>query len=209
MPGPSVWFGPLACGGVEYGNRGGHRADQGGGRSARLDRRPAGPGTLSRRGARPLPGCHPARRPPGFDRGGGRGGTDLRRSEIADRAARRQHRPRWRRGPARGRAQHRSGARPHESYPRDRPGQFYDDGRGRAHPRRSAAGRRRGRPAVPVEPWCRGELPDRRQPVDQRRRHRGIALWQYPRIDPGPRGRIARRADLGWAAGAAQGQYRL
>src|SRR5271165_5508947 len=58
-------------------------------------------------------------------------------------------------------------------------------------------------------PRCRGELSDRRQSVDQRRRHRGAALWQYPRADPGPRGRIARRPRLGRAAGIAQGQYRL
>ena len=130
-------------------------------------------------------------------------------AEAADRAAGRQYRPRRRRRPARGRAQHRPRARPHEPHPRDRPGQFHDDRRGRLHPRASAAGGRRGRPAVPAEPRRRGQLPDRRQSLDQCRRHRGAALRQYARAELGPRGRAARRADLGRAARAAQGQHRL
>src|SRR6516164_8981223 len=54
----------LVAEGEEHGDRGDHRANQGGSRSARLDRRPSRPGTLSRRGARPLPRCDPAGRPP-------------------------------------------------------------------------------------------------------------------------------------------------
>jgi len=52
-----------------------------------------------------------------------------------------------------------------------------------AHLQQAAA---EARPAVPVEPRRRGQLPDRRQSVDECRRDRGAALRQYPRTDPGP-----------------------
>ena len=63
-------------------------------------------------------------------------------------------------------------------------------------------GGRRGRPAVPAQPRRRGQLPDRRQSVDQCRRHRGIALRQYARADVGRRGRAARTAGSGTGCAA-------
>ncbi len=89
------------------------------------------------------------------------------------------------------------------------PNQLHDDGRGRLHPRQSAPGGGRGGPAVPAEPRRRGQLPDRRQSVDQCRRDRGLALRQHPRADFGHRGGAARRPRLERAQGAAQGQHRL
>ena len=156
-----------------------------------------------------LPWRHPARRAAGLDRGGRGSRAHLRRGRPRDRAARRQYRARRRRRAARRPRQHRPGARSDEPGPGDRPGQFHDDGRGGVRAGRSAAGRSGGRPAVPAEPRRRGELPDRRQPVDKRRRDRGTALRQHPRIDPGRRGRIAGRARLERPQRFAQGQYRL
>ena len=72
------------------------------------------------------------------------------------------------------------------------------------------AGRRRGRgPAVPALPGRRGQLHDRRQPLDQRRRHGRAALRHDARPGARPRGGAARRPGLGRAAAAAQGQHRL
>ena len=174
-----------------------------------MDRRSARPGAVSRRGSAALSWRDAARRAAGFDRGSRGGGADLRRGGVGDRAAGRQYRSGRRRGPARRPRQYRPRPRPDEPDPRDRPGQFHDDGRGRLHPRQSAPGGGRSRPAVSAEPRRRGQLPDRRQSVDQCRRHRRLALRQYPRADLGRRGRIARRTGLGRAAWAAQGQHRL
>ena len=120
-----------------------------------------------------------------------------------------QYRSRRRRRPAGGRRQHRSRPRPHEPHSRDRSRQFHNDRRGGLHSRATARSRRRDRPAVPAQPRRRGQLPDRRQSVDQCGRHCGIGLWQYARADLGARSRAPRRAGLGRAEGAAQGQYRL
>ena len=186
--------------GAEDGDRDGTGTDQGCGRSSRVDRRCGGAGTLSHRSASPLARRDPAGGSARIDRGGGSGGADLRRSQIADRAARRQHRPRWRRRSARGWEQHRPRPRPDEPHTLDRPGQLHDDRRSWLHTGASTAGGRRGRPAVPAQPRRGGQLPDRRQSVDQCRRHRGIALRQYARADLGARGRAPGRAHLGRAA---------
>ena len=52
-------------------------------------------------------------------------------------------------------------------------------------PRRGAARRRRRRPPVPAGAGLGGLLPDRRQSLDQCRRHRRARLWQHP--EPGAR----------------------
>ena len=64
-------------------------------------------------------------------------------------------------------------------------------------------------PPVRAEPRRRGQLHDRRQPRDQRRRHAGRPLRQRARAVPRPRGRHRRGTHLGRPVGPAQGQHRL
>ena len=71
------------------------------------------------------------------------------------------------------------------------------------------ARRGRGRPAVPAVPRLGGQLHGRRQHRDQRRRHRGAALRDDAQPRARARGGAARRAGVGRAAVAAQGQHRL
>ena len=70
-------------------------------------------------------------------------------------------------------------------------------------------GRGRGRPPVSALARRRRQLPDRRQPLDQRRRRQRAALWQRARAGARPGSRAARRPGLGRAARPAQGQHRL
>ena len=60
-----------------------------------------------------------------------------------------------------------------------------------------------------AQPRRRGQLHDRRQPRDQRRRHAGRPLRQRARAVPRPRGRHRRGTHLGRPVGPAQGQHRL
>ena len=60
---------------------------------------------------------------------------------------------------------------------------------------------RRGRPALPAVARLRGLLRDRRQPLDQCRRHGGARLRQYARARARPRGGAAARARSGTASG--------
>ena len=69
-----------------------------------------------------------------------------------------------------------------------RSGRQHHHGRGGLHAGGRAAGRGRRRPAVPAQPGRRGQLPDRRQPVDQRRRHPRAPLRQRARSGAGPGG---------------------
>ncbi len=74
---------------------------------------------------------------------------------------------------------------------------------------RVQAGRGRRGLAVPAVARRRRQLRDRRQSVDQRRRHRGAALRQRARARARPRSRSRRRPRLGRPARTAQGQHRL
>ena len=131
------------------------------------------------------------------------------REGAGGRAAGRQHRPGRRLGADRDAARDRALARPHEPHPRARRAERHDDGGGRLRARRGA-GRGGGRRA-PVSALARrrGQLPDRRQPLDQRRRRQRAALRQRARAGARPRGGAARRPRLERAARPAQGQHRL
>ena len=89
-----------------------------------------------------------------------------------------------------------------EPHRRGRPQQQHDDGRGRLRAGGGAGSGARRRAAVPAVAGGRGQLPDRRQPVDQRRRRPGAALRQHARTDARPRSGAARRATSGTACAA-------
>ena len=76
--------------------------------------------------------------------------------------------------------------------------------------RRRPGRRRRRRALFSAEPGLRRHLPDRRQPVDQRRRHWTSALRHDARTGARPRSRCWRTAaSCRHAPAAAQGQHRL
>jgi FAD/FMN-containing dehydrogenase len=68
---------------------------------------------------------------------------------------------------------------------------------------------RAGRPAVPLEPRQRGHGADRRQPRHQRRRHQRDPLRHGARPRARAGGGAGRRAGLGRAPDAPEGQHRL
>ena len=96
-----------------------------------------------------------------------------------------------------------------ESHSRHRRGEFLDDGRSRLRPGGGAAGGRRRRALLSAQSGFGRQLPDRRQPVDQRRRPERRALRHDARAGAGNRGRAARRHAVRRSEIAAQGQYRL
>ena len=69
--------------------------------------------------------------------------------------------------------------------------------------------RRRARIVVPAGAGGRRQLPDRRQPVDQRRWRAGAALRQHARTDAGAGSGAAQWRGLERPARPAQGQHRL
>ena len=89
------------------------------------------------------------------------------------------------------------------------PAQRHDHGRGRLRARDRPAGGGRGQPPVPALARRPGLLPDRRQPVEQRRRRQRAALRHGARPGAGARGGPRRRPGVGRAARLAQGQHRL
>ena len=97
----------------------------------------------------------------------------------------------------------------HEPHPRARPAERHHDRRGGLRARRGAERRGRGRAPVSAFARRRGQLPDRRQPLDQRRRRQRAALRQRARAGARPRSGAARRPRLGRPARPAQGQHRL
>ena len=74
----------------------------------------------------------------------------------------------------------------HARHPGDRQRLGHHDGGGRRRDGGGAAGRRRRRPVLPIGPWGSRLMPDRRQPVDQRRRQPRAALWHGARAGAGP-----------------------
>ncbi len=84
-----------------------------------------------------------------------------------------------------------------------------DHGRSRRDARRGPAGGRGRGSAVSAVARVRRKLHDRRQPVDERRRHCRAPLRQCARPRARRRGRARRRSRLGWPARLAQGQHRL
>src|SRR5205823_6587188 len=96
-----------------------------------------------------------------------------------------------------------------ESHPRPRCRQLLPGRGGGLHPLAGTTGGGGGRPLLSAEHRLPGELSDRRQPLDQRRRRQRAALWNDARPGARARGGAARRALARGALDAAQGQYRL
>ena len=126
-----------------------------------------------------------------------------------DRAAGRQHRPGRRLGAHRARREVVLSLSRHEPRAQPRRPQRHHDRRGGLRAGRGAEGRRGRRAPVSALARRRGQLPDRRQPLHQRRRRQRPALRQRARAGARPRGGAARRPRLGRPARPAQGQHRL
>ena len=176
-------------------HRRGARPHQGSGRAAGLHCRCRRHGALSARGARALSRRGASRRAAARDRGSrGRraalrgdanlpiypqgGNTGLCGGAVPDEDGR---------GIVLSLGAHEPGARARRrsiSPSRSRPGVILAD------VQRAAAEADR---LFPLEPRRRGHVPDRRQSLDQCRRHRRAALWQHARADARPRGRAAGR----------------
>ncbi len=136
-------------------------------------------------------------------------GPHLPRRRRRRRAPGREHRAGGRTDPAPRRRRRAAVARPPAPRPRRRPGRQHHHRGSRLHASGRAAGGVRGRPVVPAQPGGRGQLPDRRQPVDQRGRHPRGPLRQQPGSGAGAGGGHRRRHVVGRAARPAQGQHRL
>ena len=95
--------------------------------------------------------------------------------------------------PARARRRDRAVAAAAEPHPRGRRRQLLHDRRGRLPARRRAGGRRGRGPLLPAGARLRGQLPDRRQPLDQCRRPQRRALRRGARPRARARGRAGRR----------------
>ena len=146
---------------------------------------------LRRRFPRPVPRRDAAGRLPCVDRRDRAGACDLQRTRRRRGAARWQHQLLRRRDARRARRRDRAVVAPHEPHPRNGCRQFLDGRRGRLHSRRRAGRGRAGRPLLSAVARRRGQLPDRRQPLDQRRRPERAALRRGARPRARSRGRAA------------------
>ncbi len=165
--------------------------------------------TLSQRAARPVAWPHAARAEAGqHGRGEPHPGAGHRDGNAGG-AVWRRHRARRRPDPAHERQRDHRLDVAHEPHPRNRHRLGHRDrGSRRGAPDPSRRGRR-GRPAVSAVAGLAGQLPDRRQSVVQRRRHRRSRLRQRARALPRRRGGAAGRSRVRRSAQAEEGQYRL
>ena len=98
---------------------------------------------------------------------------------------------------------------PHGQDPRGRSGLQHHHLRGRRHAAARARGRGQRRPALSAASAVGGKLHHRRQPLDQRRRHRGARPRHRALACARPRGGAGRRPHHEQPQQAEEGQHRL